>query len=293
MAAAETSTKAGIQSYAAPQTLEEAARMLAAAPAAIVAGGTDLMVDPHGPWTEKPALLNIRRIEGLRGVAEAAGEISIGALTTVTDILTDPVVAARAPVLAATADRFASMQIRNMATVGGNICNASPAGDMIIPLLLLDAELDLVSWRDGALDTRTVALDGFFTGPGKTVIAGDELLARVRFAAPAAGHAAAFVKTGPRPALEIALVSMGLGGVKDGDVLREVRVAFGAVAPTPVRGRKTEAALEGRPLDGDTVAAALAAAAGEVAPISDVRASAWYRQKLVRSYLTDLIEQIG
>lgn len=282
-----------MERYAAPRSLEEAVRLLAEGTTAVIAGGTDLMVQPHGRWTAAGTLLNVKRIPGLRGVSASGGEIRIGALTTVTDVIEDPLLAERAPVLPATADRFASMQIRNMATIGGNICNASPAADMIIPLLLLDAEVDLVSWSRGKQRTRPVPLGEFFTAPGKTVIRDDELLTCVRFREPADGFVAAFEKTGPRPALEVALVSVGIGGVKTNGALTEARVAFGSVAPTPIRGRQTEAVLEGRPLDEAAAAAAAEAAQAEVSPISDVRGSAWYRGHLVGAFTEKLVRHVA
>ncbi len=286
------SAASAIERYAAPQSLEEAVRLLAEGRTAVIAGGTDLMSQRRGSWTAAGTLLNVKRIPGLRGVSASGGEIRIGALTTVTDVLDDPLLAERAPVLPATADRFASMQIRNMATIGGNICNASPAADMIIPLLLLDAEVDLASWLRGKQRTRSVPLSEFFTAPGKTDIRDGELLTCVRFREPADGFVAAFEKTGPRPALEVALVSVGLGGVKTDGVLTEARVAFGSVAPMPIRGRQTEAVLEGRPLD-EAAAAAAEAAQAEVSSISDLRGSAWYRDHLVGACTEKLVRHVA
>ena len=290
---ATAAAESGIQTYTAPRTVEDAARALAGGGATLVAGGTDLMTDPRGPWTDKAGLVNISRVDGLRGVTAEDGEIRIGALTTVTDVLHSDLLRKTAPVLPATADRFASDQIRNMATLGGNIVNASPAGDMIIPLLLLDAEIDLVSWDGAALATRTVPLDGIFEGPGRTNIREDELLTAIRFAEPKAGFTARFEKSGPRPALEVALVSAGVAGVKKGDTLSSVRVAFGSVAPTPIRCPKTEAVLEGSRLDDATIAAACDAAEAETAPISDVRGSDWYRRHLVRAYMESLLRDVA
>ncbi|MHA1568866.1 MAG: FAD binding domain-containing protein [Alphaproteobacteria bacterium] len=283
----------GIQTYTAPRTVEDAARALAGGGATLIAGGTDLMTDPRAPWSDKPNLVNISRVDGMRGVTARDGKIEIGALTTVSDVLNSALLRNATPVLPATADRFASDQIRNMATLGGNIVNASPAGDMIVPLLLLDAEIDLVSWDGAALATRTVPLDGVFEGPGRSSIRGDELLTAIRFAEPKAGFTARFEKSGPRPALEVALVSAGVAGIKSGDTLSSVRVAFGSVAPTPIRCPKTEAALEGSRLDGAAIAAACDAAEAETAPISDVRGSDWYRGHLVRAYMESLLRDVA
>ncbi|MCP5367838.1 MAG: xanthine dehydrogenase family protein subunit M [Hyphomicrobiales bacterium] len=286
--------KGTLDEYRAPATLAEAAEALADGKGTVLAGGTDLMLQAEaGKTPYRGRLVNIRRVAGLRGVTEDGGTIRIGALTTVTDLLNDPLVAEKAPVLAATADKFASSQIRNAATVGGNICNASPAGDMILPLLALDARVELASWRDGALATRTVALDGFFTGPGATVKGPEELLGAVLFETPPAGRTARFVKSGPRPALEIATVAAAIAMTVDGGTLRDVRLALGAVAPTPLRAKRTEALLEGETLDGDLIARAAETVAGEVNPIDDVRATAWYRKHLVTIYVRRLLQDDG
>ena len=282
---------AQIEAYAAPDSLAEAARLAAGGAATVLAGGTDLMPQSQsGKLRLDGTLLNIRRIPELAGISRTGDTVRIGALTTVADILADPLVARHAPVLAETADCFASDQLRNMATVGGNICNASPAGDMIVPLLLLDAEIELASWSDGAVRSRTVALAAFFTGPGATVRRADEILTEMRFEVPGERFVAGFRKFGPRPALEVAMAAVGIAGNRSDDgALTGVRVAFGAVAPTPIRGRRTEEMLEGRVLDSDTIAAAARTAADEVAPISDVRASAWYRRHLVHVMTEELL----
>ncbi|MDP6341907.1 MAG: xanthine dehydrogenase family protein subunit M [Alphaproteobacteria bacterium] len=279
----------GFRTYIAAASIAEAAEALRIG-ARVLAGGTDLMLQAgNGGGTDAGTLLNISRIGELRGVGRDDGQIRIGALTTMTDVLADPLIAETAPVLARAADSFASSQIRNAATVGGNICNASPAGDMIVPLLLLDAEVELAAWRDGAVASRRLPLDQVFLGPGQTCIEAEELLTAVVFPAPAAGFWARYRKSGPRPALEISIVALGIAGIRDGDALRGVRIAMGAVAPTPLRARKAEALLEGRALDEAAIAEAAAAIAEEASPIDDVRGSAWYRRHLLGVYAERLL----
>ena len=282
-----------IEAYVAPATVDEAIRALSGGDATVFAGGTDLMLQARsGAKMFTPVLVNLRRVEGLRGVAEADGEIRIGALTTVTDVLNDPLLHRSAAVLCETADKFACGQVRNNATVGGNICNASPAGDMIIPLLLLDAEAELVSWVDSGARRRRLPLRAFFDGPGRTKLRPGEILAAVTFRTPPADFVAGFMKFGTRPAMDISVVSVGIGGrVKDG-ALKDARVAFGAVAPVPMRGPETEALLEGRVFDEATVSAAAAAAASEISPIDDVRASAWYRRELIATLTGRLLRDV-
>ena len=282
-----------IKTYLAPRRLDEALQAMADGDATVFCGGTDL-----APQTESGArqytakLLNIRRIEGLGGIAAQGAQVRIGAITTISEIRRNPALAEIAPVLVEAAEHFASDQIRNAASVGGNLCNASPAGDMSPPLLVLGASVELACWRNGAVQTRCVPLDQFFVSPGKTVKLPQELLTAVLFDRPAADFVGRFRKSGPRPALEISTVSVAIGArVADGR-LSEVRVAMGSVAPTPLRARHVEAALEGKPLDAPTIAAAVAATVDDAKPIDDVRASAWYRGHLVRVFVEEVLNDV-
>ena len=152
-----------IENYKAPSSIAEAAQLLHQGEATIVAGGTDLTPQTEAGAREFAAtLINIQRIEEMRGISLANGRYRIGGLTTVTEILESETLAADVPVLVEAADHFASPQIRNASTLAGNLCNASPAGDMCIPLLLLDAEVELASWANDAVSIRTVALSEFF-----------------------------------------------------------------------------------------------------------------------------------
>jgi CO/xanthine dehydrogenase FAD-binding subunit len=283
-----------IENYEAPSSIAEAVQLLQQGDATIVAGGTDLTPQIEAGAREFAAtLINIQRIEEMRGIARANGRYRIGGLTTVTDILESEMLAADVPVLVEAADHFASPQIRNASTLAGNLCNASPAGDMCIPLLLLDAEVELVSWSNESVATRMVALSDFFTGPGKTVMQAGELLTAIEFNKPCAGFTATFQKSGPRPALEISTVSMGVAGVMEGGVLTGVRVAIGAVAPIPLRAVATEAALEGRLLDEIVIGKAMGLVQQEVTPIDDVRASAWYRTHLTGVYIRRALSHVA
>jgi len=282
-----------IEQYSAPASVEEATRIMHESKVTVLAGGTDLMPQTGtGKRRFESTLLNICRIDGLHEISVQDGRVRIGALATVTGVLEHEILSRIAPVLAQTADRFASSQLRNAATLGGNLCNASPAGDMIIPLLLLDAELELASWAHGAVAYRRIPVADFFTGPGATCKREDELLTAIEFAKPASGFVAGFYKSGPRPALEIATVSVGVAGILKDDALHAARVAIGAAAPTVLRARQVEAALEGRLLDSSLISRAADLAAAAAMPIDDVRASAWYRRHLIRIYtkrfLTDV-----
>ena len=282
-----------ITAYLAPRSLDEALQAMADGDATVLCGGTDLAPQTESGMRQyKPKLLNIRRIAGLGGIEAEGDEVRIGAVTTISEIRRNPALAKVAPVLVEAAEHFASEQIRNAASVGGNLCNASPAGDMIPPLLVLGASVELACWREGAVQTRRIPLERFFVSPGKTVKLPEELLTAIVFDRPAADFVGKFRKSGPRPALEISAVSVALGARVAHGRLSEVRVAMGSVAPTPLRARHVEAALEGKPLDAATVAAAVARTADDAKPIDDVRASAWYRSHLVRVFLEEVLNDV-
>jgi len=279
-----------IQRYVAPVSLDEAAEILRAGNVTVLAGGTDVMPQTQaGRLRFQPVLMNVRRVPELRGIALEGAVVRIGALVTITELLESPLVRERLNLLWQSCDHFASDQIRNAATIGGNLCNASPAGDTLVPLLVLDAQVVLAGKPNGTLATRRLPLAGFLTGPGRTLRAAHELLTAVEIALPPAGFDSEYFKFGTRPALDIAAISIGLGAVREGRVLRDVRVAFGAVAPTPVRAPRVEAALEGRIADDAAIEAALEAAADEIHPISDIRASDWYRREMVRNMLQRML----
>ena len=275
-----------VQDYKVPTSIAEAAQLLQPGEATLVAGGTDLTPQTEAGVRQFAAtLINIQRIEEMRGISIENGRYRIGGLTTVTDILESEMLAAGVPVLVEAADHFASPQIRNASSLAGNLCNASPAGDMCIPLLILNAQVELVSWSNDSVSIRTVALSDFFTGPGKTVLRADELLTAIDFSQPADGFTATFQKSGPRPALEISTVSMGVAFTLDEGVLNGVRVAIGAVAPIPLRATATEAVLEGQTPNENIIEKAVEAVQQEVTPIDDLRASAWYRKHLTGVYI--------
>ena len=291
--AVPSGSAAAIERYVAPRSLDEATELLRAGNVTIVAGGTDLMPQSKtGRARFQPVLMNIRHIPELRGITEAKGKLRIGALTTITELLENTLVRDRFQALWQSCDHFASDQLRNAATIGGNICNASPAGDTLVPLLVFDATVVLASKSAGKLETRLLPLREFFVGPGRTKRALNELVVAIELPMPPAGFVSEFFKFGTRPALDISTISIGLGAVRAQGALSDVRVAFGAVAPTPIRAPKTEAALDGKQV-GEAIEAALVAADAEIRPITDVRASDWYRRELVRNILRRMLNDVG
>jgi CO/xanthine dehydrogenase FAD-binding subunit len=275
--------------FLAPDSVEAAVGILGErGPATcVLAGGTDVMVRiRRGTMPErKTALVSLHRIAALRGCRREGDEIVVGAATTAADLIRDGVVREHVPILGRVADRLASAQVRNQATIGGNLANASPAGDLINPLLLLDARLDIAS----ANGSRTVPVGEFFTGPGESVLRPDELLTEIRFPVPPAGREFRFEKAGTRPAMECSVVTVGVAFTPRNGALADVRVAYGSSAPTPLRGRRAEAVLEGARREPEAIERAAQAAQEEVSPISDVRGSDCYRRALVGAFLRRLL----
>lgn len=271
-----------IDEYVAATSLDKALEAMADGQGSVLAGGTDL-------WAQKDTgngrlggrLVNISRVSELGGISEGGGKIRIGALTTISEILESTLLKKKAPVLPQTANQFASPQIRNAATIGGNIANASPAADGVLPLIGLTASVELRS-QSG---TRSVPLSRFFKAPGKTELAADELIAAIDFDAPKANFHAVFCKSGPRPALEISMVAMCLTGQLEGGKLSDPRLVFGAVGPTPMRCEKTEALIDSKTLGDNLISQALDLMATEISPIDDFRASKWYRTQMARTFL--------
>ena len=245
--------------------------------AAILSGGTDLLVKIRGGIVRPGLLLDVSRMPTLQGIRRTESEIEIGAAVAESDILASPAVREALPLLGTALSTLGSVQIRNRGTLGGNLVNASPAADSAIPLLLYDAELDLI----GPGGQRTVPLDRFFLGPGKTALDPGEFIRTIRVPISGAEYRAFYHKVGKRRALTIAIASLGaLIRVDEGPVT-EARFAAGSVAPTPVRLRTVEKHLLNAVLNEDAIEEARRLAIEGVSPISDIRAKAEYRSQVI------------
>jgi xanthine dehydrogenase FAD-binding subunit len=283
-----------IKKYLAPKALDDLIREASMERAAVLAGGTDLLPRwSRGLTPVAEVVIDIKRVAGFNGVSRMNGEILIGPCTSMSDIAKDPTIRKTVPVLAEAAGRIACPQIRNRATLGGNLCNASPAADTAIPLILLDAVVDCASASAAGTTVREVPITEFFHGPGSTVLGPGGILTRVRFKPPGDGVFAAWDKFGTRPAMEIAVASVGVALTVEAGKVSWVRVGYGSVAPIPLRGRTAEAELVGRPLTAETISKCEAAARDEIEPISDVRASAAYRREIVGVMLRRMLERAG
>jgi carbon-monoxide dehydrogenase medium subunit len=268
--------------YFEPKTVGEAVSLLAkyGAEAKVIAGGTDMLVDMK--YKEEPGcLINIKRIPGLSSIQENGGSLRIGALTTIRDIETNALVRDKLTVLWESSHQFASLQIRNTATIGGNICRASPSGETLAPLLVLEAKGKCVS-ADGE---KTEPFSSLFQGPGKTSLGAKGLLTEIDVPYPAAGSKSVYLKHAVRGAMDIAMVGVAVLLTPDAakNIVQDVRIGLGAVAPTPMRATKTEALLRGKPLNAALIKEAAAMAATESSPISDQRSSAENRRWIVEA----------
>lgn len=278
-----------------PRTRAELFQTLAEPGARVLAGGTDLLVRLRSGRETAAALVSLDKIPELRGISETGGEglgrgLRLGATTTHTELLAHPLVRARLPMLAQALSELGSPPIRNMGTLGGNTCTASPAGDTLPPLMALGAEVELASARPHGAGTRRLPLAEFITGPGRTALAPGEVLAAVHVPLPGAGWMQHFEKVGRRNALAVAVVSLAaLLRTERGGTVAEARLAWGSVGPTVWRCPEAEAVLVGRRLSLTALGEAAAVVRARVKPMDDVRASADYRRTVAGNLLLRLV----
>lgn len=262
--------------YHRPQTLKEAFRLMEKykGRAAYIAGGTDLIVRLKKGVARPDGLVSLRGINELRGIERnRAGPLTFGSMTLICELERDPVFSRDLPALSQAAAVLASPQVRNVATVGGNLANAAPSADCAPPLLALEAELTL----EGPGGKREVPVDEFFQGPGRTRCDSIEVITRITVPAPAEKTGMAFLKSG-RVNQDIALTNAAALLVMEDGVCRKCRLAVGAVAPVPLRLKGIESVIEGRQIDNELLVRVGEMVEQEISPITDVRASEDYRR---------------
>lgn len=267
--------------YFEPQTLDEAVTLLARynGTANVLAGGTDLLVEIKEQIRKPDHVINIKKIPGMDRLSfDPATGLKFGSLVTAREIETSPDVRRDYRGLAQAASEVGSIQVRNRATIVGNICRASPSADTLPPLIADGAVITIF----GPAGDRQVALEDFFTGPGKTVLAANEIVTGIDIPAVALHSASVYIKHGRRKAMELATVGVAVSLTLDGAVCRRIRIVLGAVAPTPIRAKKAEAMVQDHALDEALIEAAAQAAMEESRPISNIRGSAAYRREMVR-----------
>jgi aerobic carbon-monoxide dehydrogenase medium subunit len=264
-----------------PTTLQEASRLLKdkGAGGRFLAGGTDLVIAIKEKGLIPKYVVDLKKVPGLSGIRENAdGSITIGALTTMREIETDSLLNKKYPFLCQSAAEVGSIQIRNRATVGGNMANATPSADVAPSLIALNATAKIVD----AGGERIVALEEFFRGPGQTIMNPHEILTEIVIPKTRQQLVGEYLKFSPRDMMDLAYVGIAVAyNIATDKRCSSVRIVLGAVAPTPIRAHKAEGLLEGQLLTQELAAKVGAEAARESKPISDVRSSADYRRAMV------------
>ena len=268
--------------YLEPHSLDEALGMLEkhGARARLVAGSTDFLVRWRtGVWRPE-IVVCMQHVPGLDGLRFNDDDgLSIGAMVTVQDIEQNATVRTRYPALAAGATAFAGVQVRNLATVVGNVCNASPAGDTLPALLAYDAQCRIV----GSDGERWLPLTDVFVGPGQTAVAAGEIMTEIRLPTPPPNSGGLYIKHSPRGAMDISAVgAASVVSVGSDGTCASVRIALGAVAPTPIRAFGAEGRLVGQTPADENIAESARLAAQSSRPIADVRSGAEYRREIAQ-----------
>jgi len=262
-----------------PETLKEALGLLNELEASIpIAGGTDLLIDLREGACNAKNLVDLGLVKELKHIREADNMICIGSTTTHAQIIASELIKEKAPILSEAASLVGSVQIRNTATIGGNLCTASPGADTAPPLLVLDAEVAVSSLTG----SRTLPLSELFIGPKRTSLAPGELLTMVSFPVPPTRSGASFRKLGRRKSCTLSLINAAAYLEIDGETCSEVRLAIGACAPTPVRITDLEGLLIGKKIDIKTIKDVSSACYGLVEPSTraHARASEEYRREM-------------
>ncbi len=279
-----------------PRSIDDCLKLLAerGSEAKLVAGGTDLLPQMKNGLLKPAAVVDLSGVADLRALRRQDGSsLRVGASVTAREIELDSYTRSAYPALAESGALVGSVQIRNLATVGGNLCNAAPSADMAPPLMALEAEAVIASPRG----RRRVPVSVFFTGVRRTVLAPDELLVELLVPALGPRSGGQYLRHTPRRELDIAVVGVASQVTLTDGVCSKARIALAAVAPTPIRATAAEQALEGQPLTAQQIARAAQLAVEAARPISDQRGSADFRRHLVgvltRRTLTTALERAG
>ncbi|NIS72193.1 MAG: xanthine dehydrogenase family protein subunit M [Proteobacteria bacterium] len=255
----------------------------------LLSGGTDLLVGIKNKLLEPKCIIDLKGIPSLN-VFKYESEFRFGSLLTIRDVEVSKAIREKIPVLCQAASCLGSVQIRNKATVGGNLCNASPAADMSTIFLAMDADVKVVS-QEGE---KVIELEHFFVGPNSTILGRNDILTEIIVSKDVAQFKGTYMKYGPRKAMDIGVVNIAI--LLDADFksgfCKKISIALGSVAPTPIRAKKAEYVLSGNTLSPQIISEAAEVASSETDPISDLRASAGYRKELVRTLVAAGIKKI-
>jgi len=272
-----------------PKTLVEAIDLLRqhGRSAKVLAGGTDLLIQMKNRLTSPLYLVSLKAIKDFDEILEVSGGIRIGALATHSKIQRSSLVRSRLPVLADCMDKIGSKQIRNVGTLGGNLCNAAPSADTAPPLLALDARLKVV----GTGPEKQIPVDRFFIGPGKTILESSEILAEIIIPLPPCNSAGAFIKHTRRAALDLPVINVAVQCTFNVNLshFERVRIGLGVVAPAPFRPRKAESFLEGKRFEEKVLEEAGDIASQEASPRDTWRGSSSYRKAMIGILLQEAL----
>jgi len=269
--------------YKKPESVKEVLSLLKdyGPKATLIAGGTDVMVNMRNRHLSPEVLVSLRGLEELRYITKKTG-YHIGAMTTHGMLEHSDMVRTELSALHDGASRVGSVQIRNVATVGGNICNAAPSADTAGPLLVLDATLIL----EGPDGRRTVPIADFFTGPSKTVRQQDEILIEFDIPEEMSGFGSAYWKHSRRKAMDLPILGVAVAvRLANDETVSDVRIGLTVAAPTPIRAYKAEEFLMGKRLDDDVLEAAGRIASSESSPRDSMRGKEWYRRDIIHVFV--------
>lgn len=275
------------------KTVEEACSLLSKykGKAKVIAGGTDLLPAMRNREVTPAYIINVRSIPNLDYIRYTDAEgLKIGALATLYDIESSPIIREKFAMVADAASKIGTPQVRNMGTIGGNLCNAAPSADTAPPLIGLEAKAKI----NGPNGERVIALEEFFIGPGENALQADEILTEIQIPNPPPHTRGVYLKLPARTMVDLAVVGVAVVVTLD-DKERSIvdaKIVLGAVAPTPVRARQAEDIIKSKAISRELIEKAAEAAAGEAKPISDLRGSASYRKEMVNTLTKRAIRQV-
>jgi len=270
------------------EKLEEACSLLSkyGDGARVLSGGTDLLVKMKHKMVTPDYLINIKGVPGLNTIGQDKGNgLTIGALTTLQAVKNSPIIKGRFAVLYDASSVLGTRQVRNLATIGGNLCNASPAAECAPALLVLEAKVRIF----GEKGYRTVELKDFFIGPGKTVLGYDEILTDIHIPEPTENTGGVYLKHSTRR-IDVAMVGVAVVVQMDENRFEDIRIALGAVGPTPFRAEKAEELLRGKEVSDELALKAARTASEESFPIDDIRGYGNYRKEMVETLVKQAID---
>jgi carbon-monoxide dehydrogenase medium subunit len=266
--------------YLTVKSVEEAVSLLSqhGEKAKFVSGGTDFLMQLKRGEAVPECLIRLGKIRELDFIKyDEINGLRIGALTTIVNVANSSLIQSKFSILAQAAGMLGTPAIRNQATLGGNLCNAAPSADTAPPLLVLGA----MAKTAGMEGEKIVPLEDFFVAPGQTILGQDHLLTEIQIPNMLPHSGGAYLKQKRRQGADLAVVGVAVLVVMEGEVLKDVKIALGAVAPTPIRAKKAEGILRGKKLDQGLLEKSGQAASGEARPIDDIRGSADYRRELL------------